>query len=622
MSSAWWKYEKERMISQRLFWLIVFFAVLFMVLIGRMFYLQIVKGDVYLAMADKNRISTRLTLPARGYIYDRNGVKLAENQKTFQAVLFREETDDYKKTLDNFNKIIPLDEDEIERIYKEMKRKKAFMPVRIKNNLSFEEMALIQLNAPDLKGIQTEEEITRYYPLKEYAAHAVGYVSFLTEKDMAHDKESPLLDLVGYRIGRVGVEEGWENTLQGTPGMRQTEINAYGRSVRVLEEEKPKKGQNLTLTIDARLPEFAVKAMGEESGSVIVVDIHTGEILTLVSTPSYDTNIFTKPIPKKIWADLIGNEKRPLQNKAINGVYSPGSIFKLIVALAGLESGHITADKKVFCSGKTQIGKQYFHCWSRWGHGKVNLEEALMHSCDVYFYELAQEIGPDKILEVTRRLGFGEKVGLNLTGEKSGLVPSRQWKKEKLKDNWRVGDTLNLSIGQGFLNVTPIQIVKAVAEIANGGYPIQPHLIKEDTIPNIQNQKPLFKKHHLKLVHSGMNMVVNHKKGTGHASQFDLNGQKMAGKTASIQVRRISMKERESGVLSQDKLPWKYRDHAMFAAFAPVNNPRYAIIVAVEHGGGGSRTAAPIAGQVLKETLRLYSAEDNKTSKTMIQKRD
>ena len=617
MSSAWWKYEKERMISQRLFWLIVFFAVLFMILIGRMFYLQIVKGDVYLAMADKNRISVRLTLPARGYIYDRNGVKLAENQKTFQAVLFREDTNDYKKTLENFQKIIPLDEDELERIHKEIKRKKAFMPVRIKNNLSFEEMALIQLNSADLKGIQTEEEITRYYPLKEYTAHAVGYVSFLTEKDMSDDKDSPLLDLVGYRIGRVGVEEGWENTLQGTPGMRKTEINAYGRSVRMLENKKPVKGENLTLTIDSELQEFAVKTMGEESGSVIVMDIHTGEILTLVSTPSYDTNIFTKPIPKKIWADLIGNEKRPLQNKAINGVYSPGSIFKLIVALAGLESGHITQDKKVFCSGKTKIGNQYFHCWRRWGHGKVNLEEALMHSCDVYFYELAQEIGSDKILEVTRRLGFGEKVGLNLTGEKAGLVPSRQWKKEKLKDNWRLGDTLNLSIGQGFLNVTPIQLVKAVSEIANGGYPIQPHIIKNDDVSNnVQNQTPLFKKTHLKLVHSGMNMVVNNKKGTGYASRFDLDGQKMAGKTASIQVRRISMKERESGVLSQDKLPWKYRDHAMFAAFAPVNNPRYAIIVAVEHGGGGSRTAAPIAGQILKETLRLYPTEEKKITKS------
>lgn len=614
MGSAWWKYEKERMISQRLFGLIVFFAVLFLILIGRMFYLQILRGDVYLEMADKNRISEHLTLPARGYIYDRNGVKLAENQKIFQAVLFRENTDNIEKTLKNFQKIIPLDDDELERIHKEMKRKKAFMPIRIKNNLSFEEMALIQLNAADLKGIQTEEEITRYYPLKEYSAHAVGYVSFLTEKDMSDEKDSPLLDLIGYRIGRVGVEEGWEQTLQGIPGRRKTEINAYGRSVRVLEEEKAQKGKNLTLTIDSRLQEFAVKTMGEESGSVIVMDIYTGEILTLVSTPTYDTNIFTKPIPKKIWADLIGNEKRPLQNKAINGVYSPGSIFKLIVALAGLESGHITADKKVYCSGRTQIGKQYFHCWSRWGHGKVNLEEALMHSCDVYFYELAQEIGPDKIIEVAHRLGFGEKVGLNLTGEKAGLLPSRKWKKEKLKDNWRVGDTLNLSIGQGFLNVTPIQLVKAVAEIANGGYPIQPHLIKNDETIVFNHKTPLFKKSHLKLVHSGMNMVVNNRKGTGYASRFDLNGQKMAGKTASIQVRRISMKERESGVLSQNELPWKYRDHAMFAAFAPVENPRFAIIVAVEHGGGGSRTAAPIAGKVLKETLRLYPNDVNKTS--------
>ena len=600
-----WKYEKERILHQRLIYLIGIFIFIIFLLICRMFYLQIICGDKYKEMSDKNRISVRLTLPGRGYIYDRNGVKLAENRKTFQAVLFREESKTYRQSIENFQKLIPLEEDELIRIDKEIKHKRQYMPIRVKNNLSFEEAALIQLNAPDLKGIRIEEELTRFYPLKENAAHLIGYVSFLTEKDVSDDKDSPLLDLPGYRIGRIGVEKGWEKTLQGMPGMRETEVNAFGRSIRVLKEENAQKGENLTLTIDSRLQEFALKAMGEEAGSAIVMDVHSGAILALVSAPSFDSNIFTRPIPQKIWNPLIQDEKKPLQNKAINGLYSPGSIFKLVVALAGLESGHITASRKVFCSGRTQIGKQYFHCWKRGGHGALTIEEALMHSCDVYFYELAQEIGWKKIISVAKRLGYGVESSLNLTGEKAGILPSQEWKKAKFKDNWRRGDTLNLSIGQGFLSATPLQMVLATARIANGGYAVEPGLVLGQ-IRQKTSESLGFSPYHLKLIRSGMSMVVNKNGGTAYKARFDINGQKMAGKTASTQVRRITMKEREKGVRSQEDLPWKYRDHAMFTAFAPLDNPQFAVIVAVEHGGGGSKTAAPIASQILQETLRLY----------------
>ncbi len=605
--SSIWRYEKIHILNRRMIALCFMFVLIALTLTGRIFYLQVLQGDKYLDLAEKNRISVRLTQPGRGSIFDRNGVKLAENKKTFQAVLIREEAPDYKKTLENFQKLIPLDETEMKRIMKTVRFKRAFMPIRIKDNLTFDEMALLQLNAPDLKGIQIEEGMTRFYPLSVNTTHTVGYVSLLTERDLEDDPNSPLLELPGYRVGRTGLEQSQENILKGTPGMRRTEINVYGRSVRVLAETPPQKGENVTLTLDARLQEFMTQTLGNEAASAIVLDVKTGEILGLVSTPVFDPNLFTTPISVKNWNKILKNERRPLQNKAVNGIYSPGSIFKLVVAIAGLESGHITPDKKVFCSGRIKVGNQFFHCWKRVGHGKMDLAHALMHSCDIYFYELAQEIGADRILDVAARLGFGTEVDIALSGGQSGLLPSKEWKEAKTGEGWRLGDTMNLSIGQGFLNATPIQIVTAVAQIANGGYKITPHLIKDMAV-NLTGES-LFKTSHLNQVKKGMDMVVNTMGGTAYNARFNLNGVQMAGKTASTQVRRITLKEREEGVKSQDELPWKYRDHAMFAAFTPVDKPRYAIVVAVEHGGGGARIAAPMASKILQEVLRL-EAED------------
>ncbi len=605
--SSIWRYEKIHILNRRMVVLCAVFVLIALILSGRIFYLQVLQGDKYRSLAEKNRISVRLTQPGRGAIVDRNGVRLAENRKTFQAVLIREEADDYKKTLENFHQLIPLDEDEMSRILKTVKYKRAFMPIRVKDNLTFDEMALVQLNAPDLKGIQIEEGITRFYPMDVNTTHTVGYVSLLTERDLEDDPNSPLLELPGYRIGRTGIEQSQEKTLKGTPGMRRTEINVYGRSVRILAETPPEKGENVTLTLDARLQEFMTETLGNEAASAIVMDVKTGEILGLVSTPVFDPNLFTTPISVKNWNAILNNERRPLQNKAVNGIYSPGSIFKLVVAIAGLESGHITSDKQVFCNGRIKVGNQFFHCWKRHGHGKMDLAHALMHSCDIYFYELAQEIGADRILDVAARLGFGTEVDIALSGGQSGLLPSKAWKEAKTGEGWRLGDTMNLSIGQGFLNATPIQIVTAVAQIANGGYKITPHLIKG--LSFVETGKSQFRASHLRLVTKGMDMVVNTPGGTAYNARFNVNGTKMAGKTASTQVRRITLKERKEGIKSQDDLPWKYRDHAMFAAFTPVDKPRYAIVVAVEHGGGGARIAAPMASKILQEVLRLETMD-------------
>lgn len=603
-----WKYEKNHVMFRRLLGMSIFFFILGGILIGRLFYLQVLQGEKYLMLAEKNRLSVRLTMPSRGNIYDRNGIQLAKNSKTFQAVMIKEDAKDYKKTLENFLKLIPLDEEETERIKTELKFKRAFMPVRLKDNLTQEEMIQIQLNMPDLTGVQIEEGMMRFYPAGSGNTHVLGYVSLLTEKDLAGDKNNPLADLPGYRIGRTGLESSLEDVLKGIPGSRKSEVNAFGRTVQILEETNPIPGQDVHLTIDSRLQNFATQLLSKYAASAIVVNVQNGEILALVSAPDYDNNLFTSPISHKNWNKLLNDPHRPLQNKALNGIYSPGSIFKLVVGLAGLESGVLTLKTKVDCQGKTKLGDHIFHCWKDDGHGAVTLEEAIMHSCDVYFYEMAQKIGWEKIIETARKLGFGSAVQVGIKGESNGLLPTPEWKQERHNDGWRIGDTLNLSIGQGFLNATPMQMVTAVARIA-GGKNIQPTLIKENIEKDIKNLP--FKSVYLKALRNGMYDVVNHPKGTAYGSRLT-NGQKMAGKTATTQVRRISMKERESGVISQDDLPEKYRDHAIFAAFAPTDKPKYAAIIFVEHGGGGARTAAPLMKKLMEKVLELDKSDEVK----------
>lgn len=611
-----WRFERTHVLIKRVIFLSCFFFVLFCILAGRLFYLQVLQGEKYLLLAEKNRLSVRLTLAPRGYIYDRNGVKLAENKKTFQAVLIKEQAKDYKKTLKRFNDLLPLDEDENKRIERDISRKRAFMPVRIKDNLTFEEMSLLQLNAPDLDGIVIEEGINRYYGAGDSSTHVVGYVSLLNDKDLEGDKENPLFDLPGYRIGRLGIEQAFEEKLQGKPGIRKTEVNVYGRSVRVLEDTPPVPGEDVHLTIDSRLQKYGLEIFGKESGSLILTDVRTGEILSLVSAPSFDPNLFTVPLSVKNWKKLSENPKTPLQNKAIAGLYSPGSTFKIILTLAGLGGKDMTANTRVKCTGRTKLGNQLFHCWKRAGHGPVNAVEALKHSCDVFYYEKSQDIGVDKIVQMADKLGFGRLTGVELFGEKKGLLPSREWKEAVKGDGWRMGDTLNLSIGQGFLNATPVQLAKMITVVANGVNDVPLTLIKKDAKATDNVSLLGIPKSHLNVVYKGMNAVVNEKEGTAYGSRFTYKGQKMAGKTASTQVRRISLKERQEGIKSQDELPWKYRDHAMFVAFAPVNKPRYAVAVVVEHGGGGAKTAAPIASKMLQEVLRLEYEDAQKKKET------
>ena len=425
-----WQADGVKKVSRRTFLMAGAQIALASVLFGRMFYLQVIEADKYKMLADKNRIGLKLIAPPRGLILDRNDIPLAYNRKTFRSVIVAEDTNgNLRSTLLNLGKLVPLDEEEYERILKEIKQKRNFMSVRVKDDLSFDEMASIQLNIPDLPGISIEDSLMRVYPTGEKSAHAIGYVSFMTEDDLKDVEQ--IQKMPDVRIGRTGIEEFYEHRLYGKAGTRKIEINAIGREVRELEKTDAIPGENLKLYLDSRLQEAGYNALKEEAGSAVLIDIETGGVKMLVSTPSYDPNIFNAPLDSKTWKKLSENERRPLMNKAIAGQYSPGSVFKIVVALAALENGIINERTKIDCDGRMFVGDHPFHCWKRSGHGALNLVEALQHSCDIFFYQVAYDTGVDKIIDMASRLGFGELTGIDLVGEKAGLLPSRAWKEAK-----------------------------------------------------------------------------------------------------------------------------------------------------------------------------------------------
>lgn len=604
-----WQAEGVKKVPKRAVFLLTVQIVFAFILFGRMFYLQVIESDRYKMLADKNRISVRLLQPPRGLLIGTDGVPLAFNRKTFRAVLVAEDTGgNVQKTLANFQKLVPLSQEEYDRILKEVQKKKAFVPVQIKDDLSFDEMAAIQLNLPDLAGVSIEDSLVRVYPQKQIGAHTLGYVSFITEKDL--NDFAQLQKMPDIRIGRTGIEQFYESKLYGKTGARKMEINAVGREVRELSKEKSVAGDNINLTLDSRLQEAAFQAMGEQTGAAVLMDIHTGAVKTMVSTPAFDSNIFNEAIDAATWKDLNTNEHHPLLNKAISAQYSPGSIFKIVVALAALESGVITEKTRVYCDGQLVVGNHPFHCWRPHGHGSMTLKDALKNSCDVYFYQVAYDTGVDKIVEMAERLGLGEKTGIDLMDEKVGFVPSRSWKEARFGDAWRPGDTMNLGIGQGFLLVTPMQMVTLMARVANGGKKVVPHLVQQNDISEFEDLR--INPNHLKIVLKGLDAVVNEKGGTAAHTHINVDGDKMGGKTASTQIRRITLKEREEGLKKQNELAWRDRDHAFFVSYAPVDNPRYALVVAVEHGGGGGSVAAPIAAKIMRKALQLDKLDKEK----------
>lgn len=594
--------EKSRVVERRTLGVIAFNLLAFAVIVARLYFLQVKEADKYKMMSDENRISTRFLVPPRGLIFDRNGEIIAKNEQDFQALMVAEQTPDIAETLKTFKQIVPLTEGEEQKIRKDLKNKRRFIPIKLKDNLSWNEVSKILLHAPDLPGVEINEGLSRYYPYADIYAHVLGYVGPVSDKDK---KDNPLYMVPGFKIGKSGLERYFDYKLQGKGGTIKLEVNAYGRVMNEIERNSGEEGQSLTLTLDARLQRAAYEAFGEESGAAVVLNVRTGEILALVSTPSFDPNLFTNGISYKHWNALLKNERTPLVNKAVSGQYSPGSTFKVVVALAALEAGVIDLNTRFNCSGGLDVGNIRFHCWRHSGHGSLNVVEALKHSCDIFFYETAMKLGIDKIHDMAVKLGMGNVLEVGLDNEKAGIIPTKAWKKARFGTSWTQGDAANSGIGQGYVLVTPLQLATMLARVVNGGYAVQPTFIKptEKELSKIKRLDISTK--NIEIVKRGMFEVVNGAGGTAGRARFNINGAMMGGKTGTTQVRRISMKERSSGILRDEQLPWRLRNHALFIGFTPVDNPRYSVAVIVEHGSSGSGVAAPIASKILQEALQL-----------------
>ena len=594
--------DKGKVLIRRSLIMALIKFLLLMVIIARLYYLQVYQADRYKTLADENRISTRLLVPPRGIIFDRNGVTIASNQQNFQALIVAEQAPNVQETLDAFKKIMPLSEAEEERIKKDLKRNRSFVPIKIRDNLSWEEVSRIQLNAPDLPGIVIDEGLTRYYPFGAGMAHILGYVSSVSDKDV---KDDPLLEVPGFKIGKSGIEKYLEKALRGESGNLKLEVNAYGRIMKEIERVDGIPGKDVQLTIDSRLQQKAFELFGEESGAAVLLDVHTGEILAFVSAPSFDPNMMTQGLSTEDWNALLHNERNPLTDKAISGQYSPGSTFKMIVALAALEAGVIKPETRTYCAGKMFLGNHAFHCWKKEGHGHLNVVEALQHSCDIFFYETAQKLGIEKIADMARRFGLGSKINIGLENEKAGLIPDKEWKLRRFGEPWQQGESLISGIGQGYILTTPLQLATMTARLVNGGYEIKPTFLKVSDGEKSKIRKIDVSPTNLELIKEGMYAVVNKPGGTAWRSQFDYHGQRMGGNTGTTQVRRITMKERREGIKQESERPGRLRNHALFVGYAPHDNPKYAVAVLVEHGGGGSSVAAPLAGKILREAVML-----------------
>lgn len=611
--------SRSRLLTRRALVLGGVQTLLFGALAGRLYQLQVVESDRFTMLSDENRINLQLLAPERGRIFDRYGIPLAANQLNYRVLLVPEKAEGVAATLAELKRILPVTPEDEERIKLEAKRKRGFTPITVRENLTWDDVARIEVNAPDLPGISIDVGQRRYYTYGALASHVIGYVGAVSEKDL-EGKDDPVLTLPGFRIGKNGCEKTLDLALRGRAGSRQVEVNAYGRVIRELARDDGLPGDDHVLSIDMGLQEYVCARLEDHSASCAVMDVITGEILALASVPAYDPNVFARGVTNPEWEELVRNPRGPLNNKASGGQYPPGSTFKMIVALAGLEGGHMGPDERVFCPGVMRMGNAQFHCWKRGGHGSMNMHAAIMQSCDVYFYEVAKRVGVDGIAAMSRRFGFGEVPGIGLPGERAGLVPTAAWKEATHGVPWQKGDTVVIGIGQGYMLTTPLQLAIYTARIANGGRAVKPTLIravhrKGEALAGSESDFPSLglKPAHLAIVKGGMNGVTNDKRGTAYRARIDEAEFAMAGKTGSVQVKRISKAERERGVVKNEDRPWKDRDHALFVGYAPVETPRYAVAVVVEHGGGGSATAAPIARDVLREVQRRDPANTTPT---------
>ena len=590
-------------------------GVLFSSIFFRLMYLQLFKSDQYKILSDKNRISFRLIPSLRGNILDRNEKILAMNRNSHNVLMEgTKNISEINKTIEKITQFIYLSDTEIDNILGSfINKKKSDLPIFIKKNLKWNELSSLNVNLMNLPNIFIEQGIKREYPFHNLASHVVGYMAPPKKSEI---KNNPFLGIMDTDIGRSGIEQSFEKELRGFPGTKHIEVNSKGREIREISKEESVSGNNIKLTIDIDLQKYVNSLLKDKSGSVVVIDVNNGEILAMESSPNFDPNLFTKSISQEEWDKLINNPMAPLVNKSISGEYSPGSTFKLIVLYSGLINKIIEPNGIINCKSKIEYGDRNFYCWCHkkktgcWAAKnhtrRVGPELAIAQSCDSFFYELAKRLGIENIVETARNFGFGSKSGINLKGEKNGLVPNKSWKKKKYKQSWKIGETMITGVGQGFLTTTPMQLAVMTAMFANNGKRIFPTIYKNlDQINANENQvfttQTLYQKEFFSLIKNSMFLAVNKPFGTAYGSRS--TKPIFAGKTGTVQVRNISSEEREIGIIPNKELPIEQRDHALFIGFAPYKNPTIAVSVVIEHGGSGSKIAAPIAKNIFQKVL-------------------
>lgn len=579
----------------------------FMGILGlRMRYMQVEQADQFRVLAEENRISIRLIAPARGQIFDRNGAMIAENQPSYRIVMVREDAGDIDLVMRRLAALIDLSEDDQARALKEMRDSRGDTQVTVADRVSWEDISKVAINAPALPGVTPEVGLSRAYPMGPDFAHVVGYVGPISDYDLERiENPDHLLRIPRFQIGKVGLESRMEDVLRGKAGTKRVEVNAAGRVMRELDRQEGKAGANIQLTVDNALQSYVQARLAGESAAAVVMDCQTGDLLSIASAPSFDPNLFVRGISVADYATLTENTYRPLANKTVQGLYPPGSTYKMVTVLAALDAGVVTPEETVWCPGHMEVSGRRFHCWKRAGHGHMNLETALRESCDVYYYDLALKVGIDAMSAMAEKLGIGVRFDLPMSAVARGRAPTRDWKRENVGQDWVVGDTVNASIGQGFVLTSPLHLAVMTARLAVGRK-VEPRLIRSiDGIeqPTVPAEPLGFNENHMRAIRRAMFEATNNRRGTAYGSRIITDGYRMAGKTGTSQVRNITAAERARGVIRNEDLPWERRDHALFVNYAPYDDPRIAVAVVVEHGGGGSAVAAPVARDITLQAL-------------------
>ena len=630
--------NKNKIISRRLFVLVAAKVGLIGIITSRLYNLQISDKQKYEVLSDKNRIREWKTPPQRGIITDYFNNVIADNQRVYQVHLSLEEVSNFNNSIFKLKNIISLKEDEIKKIYEKKEKSKPWDTLIISENLSWKEFSKLNLYLHELDGAKPVLSTSRYYPYSNDLVHVVGYVGDATTQDIQNKKKIEENFVPGLKVGKIGIENSKDTDLIGNHGTKRYEVNASGKKISEISYNKETQGENLRTTIDLEIQQLAQELLKNQAGSICVMDIYTGEVITMASSPTYDPNKFTHGISTKDWNEIKNNKLRPLLNKSLAGLYSPGSTIKPLVALAALEYGIIDTKFKVNCKGHDHPYELYgerYHCWKKNGHGWMSMRNAIKQSCDIYFYEVARLLGVDKLSLIAKRYGLGSKVLEDFfSEEKKGIVPSTKWKKQVLEQSWYLGETVITGIGQGYIQTTPLQLCLMTAQLANGGYKIKPNLIYDKEInldaikSKIESEKNksvsqnILKDHefkhyerlyrnpnNLKLVLDAMYGSTNEQFGTSFRSRHKEDKYKFAGKTGTSQVKRITDQDRELD-LDLEEIEYKSRDHALFIAFAPYDKPRYSLSVLIEHGGSGSKAAAPIANKLIKKILDRHELRE------------